>query len=119
MGGTAYRVAAVLAAHADRDSGECFPKVRTIAAELGGCSDRTVQRGLRELEEVGYLVVTPYFDRPDAKPSPRKSRDASGRQSTNTYRLCPEALGAVIPLPTKERERGREQAVRVSRPVTS
>ncbi len=106
VSGRAYRVAAVLAGDADRTTGECFPKVRTIAKKLGGCSERTVQRGLRELEEVGYLVTTPYFDRPDASPAARgrrKAGDGSGRQSTNSYRLCPEALGQVIPLPVEPR----------------
>ncbi len=115
VSGTAYRVAGVLAAHADRATGECFPRVKTIAKELGGRSDRTVQRALRELEGVGYLVTTPYFDRDDAPPSTRRARKKDGGQSTNTYRLCPEAVGAVIPLPMTERsgepERGSEQEI--------
>lgn len=122
VGGTAYRVAAVLAANADRDTGECFLKVRSIAAQLGGCSDRTVQRALRELEAAGYLVTTPWFDKPGADSSARKHRDESGRQGTNIYRLCPEALGAaVIPLPSKPRqaaESASDQDVSVTPPVT-
>lgn len=53
----AIRLYAVLRAHADRN-GATWPSIPTLA-RWTGCSERSVQRTLRELEEGGALVTVP------------------------------------------------------------
>ncbi len=55
----------------------CFPAVPTIARETG-MSERTVQRSLKELSEVGFVAKTPRY------------RD-NGGQSSNLYKLNVDA----------------------------
>lgn len=65
-----------LVLHGNRD-GECFPSIKTIAAECGyGVS--TVKRALDELLEAGYIQKEARFDE-------RKN----GGQTSNLYTLCP------------------------------
>jgi hypothetical protein len=60
-------------ADAADDSGECWPRLRTIAAKC--CtSERTVQRVLKEFEATRLLAVTRRFT-------------SEGRQTSNGYRL--------------------------------
>lgn len=51
---------AVLCTYANVKEQTCFPKVKKIA-EDAGCSDRSVQRSLKDLEEKGYITRTPRF----------------------------------------------------------
>lgn len=52
---------------------ECWPSIASLAKDLK-CSKRTVQRLLKELQEEGYIVASPYFE-------------PNGRQSSNIFRL--------------------------------
>ena len=77
----------VLMAIADAadDSGDCWPKVKTIAKKCN-LSGRTVQRIIKMFSEEGLLELTPRF-------SPE------GRQISNNYRLlfthrCPDKLSS-------------------------
>lgn len=49
-----------LANHANHETGECWPKIETIAHECS-CSIRSVQRYVRVLEEKGLVRVEPRF----------------------------------------------------------
>src|SRR5947199_65988 len=49
-----------LANHANHETGECWPKIETIARECS-CSIRSVQRYVRVLEEKGLVKVEPRF----------------------------------------------------------
>lgn len=58
IGSTAVRLFAVMAAkYADRDTGECYPKRKTLAADLV-VSERTIDAALAELVELGAVTVT-------------------------------------------------------------
>lgn len=65
-------VFAVLCAHADNDSRECYLKVATIAYEAG-CSERSVQNSLKKLEELGIIE--------------RKARFENNKQLSSLYRI--------------------------------
>ncbi|MEV5765651.1 helix-turn-helix domain-containing protein [Micromonospora sp. NPDC052213] len=56
LGKNERAVAIAIAAHANHD-GNAWPSVATIA-EYAGCSERTVQRALAKLVQLGRLVVT-------------------------------------------------------------
>ena len=56
--GVAKLVAMVLADYADPVTGRCWPKVPTLAIQCSQ-SERTVQRKLKVLEELGVLHVEP------------------------------------------------------------
>ncbi|WP_420847209.1 helix-turn-helix domain-containing protein [Metapseudomonas resinovorans] len=60
-------------ADAADDSGDCWPKVKTIARKCG-VSERTVQRVMKDLIADGLLELTPRFNH-------------EGRQVSNNYRL--------------------------------
>jgi hypothetical protein len=58
LSGTALKVLCVLSSHADRDRGNCFPSVETIAREAGLADNtRQAQRAIRELEKTGAAIV--------------------------------------------------------------
>ena len=65
-------VFAVLCAHADDDSRECYLKVATIAYETG-CSERSVQNSLKKLEERGIIE--------------RKTRFENNKQLSSLYKI--------------------------------
>ncbi|GAB5502741.1 MAG: hypothetical protein Pyrs2KO_13960 [Pyruvatibacter sp.] len=80
-----------LADHANDDGGNAWPAVELMAAECG-CSERSVQRYLRALEERGLITMT---------------RNGGGRHQTNCYQVELDALWT-IRLPTRnEREAAR------------
>lgn len=80
-----------LADHANDDGENAWPAVELMAAECG-CSERSVQRYLRALEERGLITMT---------------RNGGGRHQTNCYRVELEALWT-IRLPTRnDREAAR------------
>ncbi|MEU9742884.1 helix-turn-helix domain-containing protein [Micromonospora chersina] len=56
LGKNERAVAIAIAAHANHD-GNAWPSVATLA-EYAGCSERTVQRALAKLVQLGRLVVT-------------------------------------------------------------
>ncbi|HEX3919182.1 MAG TPA: helix-turn-helix domain-containing protein [Caulobacteraceae bacterium] len=56
-GGVALRVYNALLIFIDADAG-CYPSQRTLA-DMTGMDRRSVRRGLRELEELGLLRITP------------------------------------------------------------
>jgi len=60
-------------ADAANDSGDCWPKVKTIARKCS-VSERTVQRVIKEFVSDGLLDLTPRFNQ-------------EGRQISNKYRL--------------------------------
>lgn len=51
----ALRVLAALAVYANRE-GQCFPSIETIARRLS-CSERQVQRHIRSLRDLEYIIV--------------------------------------------------------------
>lgn len=53
----AIRLYAVLADHADRTTGECWPTIGTLSAEAG-CSESSTKRAIKELVAEGALSVT-------------------------------------------------------------
>jgi hypothetical protein len=53
----------VLCQWVNRESGECFPSIATIAAHAA-LSENTVRAALRRLEKVGALEVKPRTDGP-------------------------------------------------------
>lgn len=57
--------------------GACFPTVRRVA-ELARCSDSSVRRALRVLEETGYITSSPTYSAVD------------GAQRSNRYTLFPK-----------------------------
>lgn len=80
-------------ADAADDSGDCWPKVKTIARKCN-VSERTVQRVMKEFIADGLLELTPRFNQ-------------DGRQISNNYRLLlshryPDKLSPSLP-----EERGR------------
>lgn len=83
-----------LADHANDDGENAWPAVELMAAECG-CSERSVQRYLRALEERGLITMT---------------RNGGGRHQTNCYRVELEALWT-IRLPT----RNDREATRVAK----
>lgn len=75
-------------ADAADDSGDCWPKVKTIARKCN-VSERTVQRVMKEFIADGLLVLTPRFNQ-------------EGRQISNNYRLLlshryPDKLSPSLP----------------------
>lgn len=52
---------ALLCAYAD-DDGVCWPSNETLAKEMGGVTERAVQKWLTELSEAGVLVREPRFE---------------------------------------------------------
>jgi DNA-binding transcriptional MocR family regulator len=55
-----HQVVHLLLSHRWTDDSLIYPSVRTMARRLR-CSDRTIQRTIRGLEQRGYLVVVPQF----------------------------------------------------------
>jgi len=78
-----------------------YPSVRTMARRLD-CSDRTIQRTIRQLEERGYIIVEPQF------------RSDEGQQS-NLYQPGPMLLPLLPPLGGGD---GTERGGHVTGPVT-
>lgn len=77
------RVAVVLAARQNKDTGRLNPSIRTIAEDCG-VTDRAVRKGLRQLTDFGFLEV----------------RGGGGNhQNTNRYRLLfPQPLNECTPV---------------------
>lgn len=71
--GRALRVWCALWALSDYSTRATYPGKRRLAADLG-CSEETVDRGLRELIDLGAVLVT-------------HRTTADGRQTSNLYRL--------------------------------
>ena len=66
-------VLVALCNHADRDTGSCFPSIRTLMREAS-MSRSSVQRQIKALADAGIVEVGATFDK-------------SGRQSSNGYRI--------------------------------
>jgi hypothetical protein len=64
--------------------GAAYPRIRTLSARLD-CSDRTIQRAIRGLEERGYLVVEERF------------RSSDDSQTSNVYHPGPRLLPFLPP----------------------
>lgn len=89
-----------LVLHGNRD-GECFPSIKTIAAECGyGVS--TVKRALDELLEAGYIQKEARFDQ-------RKN----GGQTSNLYTLC--AILPEPPAPQQEKVTAQKAAANIAK----
>lgn len=73
---TARHVALALSTYMDRDGGECFPAMSTLAKDTAR-SRRTVARAVSELDESGYLRVTS-----------GGGRLPSGSYAPNHYQAC-------------------------------
>lgn len=71
--GSTKLVYAIICSHADNRTNDAFPSVQTIA-EKACCSEHTVRRAIKELRELGLLIV-----------ENRYSED--GRQTSNRYIL--------------------------------
>lgn len=67
------RLLLLLLADTADESAICWPGVRRLAHECG-CSMRTIQRRLQNLEQAGFILRSP-------------RREASGRQQSNVYQL--------------------------------
>jgi hypothetical protein len=87
----AVAVAAALSALTDNKTGECVPTVQTIADRLGS-EDKpaphpnTVRRGIRELEDAGFIEVT------HRRRTDNNGKGVPGPASTsNLYRLIWDA----------------------------
>lgn len=59
LSSTARHLALLLASFGNVDGTRIYPSVSTLAKQMGGVSDRTVQRALRELSDAGLLRVIP------------------------------------------------------------
>ncbi len=55
--GTACRLYTFLAYHADRDTGECYPKHETLADDIGATT-KTIERAIESLMKAGHVVDT-------------------------------------------------------------
>jgi len=77
---TGRNVAHAIAQYSDSAAKPCWPAQTTLAGRLG-VVPRTVQRGITELEEAGYVAVRRHRPRYDA------GRHGFSRQ-TNCYTLC-------------------------------
>src|SRR4051812_29048278 len=69
--GTAFVVLLALADHAGADGGDCYPSVGRLARRCR-CDERTVQRAIATLIELGEVVLV---------------EAGGGRRGTNRYRL--------------------------------
>ncbi len=82
---SALRVLMKIGEHTDRGGrGWCTRSVRRMAAELG-CSDRTVRRAIRELQDAGLLVV-------------RGNLNNGGGTGASSYRLTQACGQGELPL---------------------
>jgi GntR family transcriptional regulator len=60
MGAIGVAIYAVLQRYTDRTTGQCWPKVTTIATALG-VSTRCVQKYLRRLKQLGLIDIAPRY----------------------------------------------------------
>lgn len=93
-----------LARHAD-NNGVSFPHIKTIASETG-YSDRTIQRGLRELKETGVVTVELKRNRRGKNIGniytinhPALQETETMERSSNVIRLQPVSTQSVSPSP--------------------
>jgi hypothetical protein len=109
----------VIDSFADYDSAECYPSRRTLAEKLG-CSESSLDRAKKELEDIGAVVVERrrgsdgdnetnlyhvHYSREGASPvRPRGASPVKGRTRT---RLNEEKTSAAAP----QRERSRPRHV--------
>lgn len=86
---TAWEVYRALRHYKRKESQTCVPRIRQLHAYLGGrVSERTIQRNLRALEQLAFIVTMPDFVfRPDVKYDAGLHR---GKQLSNIYRLTSE-----------------------------
>ncbi len=68
----AVRVYAVLCRYADKDTGTCFPSIKTLADRIN-VSESTIKRALKELKSIGAIKSQKRFD------------TATGEQTSNLY----------------------------------
>lgn len=73
LGQRASHTYGCLVRFADNDSGDCWPRLSKVA-DFGGVGVAALRAGIRDLEEIGAVVVTPRFD-------------ATGVQRSNRYHL--------------------------------
>ena len=66
LGHAELRVLAALGTYADVN-GSCWPSIRTLAKRLGHKNRRVLQRRIRKLEALGYLVMSNKFDKRGAQ----------------------------------------------------
>lgn len=102
----AVRLFAILARHADRDTGEAYPSRRTLAQTLKVSRD-SVDRALKELVSIGAVEVEPRLD-------------AFGDWTTNLYRLRfvqPVAATMRPPISTDAETGSRTPAETVAAPM--
>lgn len=92
--GIAKLLAMVLADYANPATGEAWPKIPTLAQHCSQ-SERTVQRKLRVLEELGVLSIRP---------------NRSGDRKGNMYVLHPRGLGAMQARGTGDRIDGGDRS---------
>tara|TARA_R100000808_G_C2109869_1_gene124286 strand:- start:105 stop:875 length:771 start_codon:yes stop_codon:yes gene_type:complete len=73
----AIRLYAVLCRYADKDSGECFPSIKTLAGRMH-TSSSTVKRALADLRNAGAITSVPRYDK------------TTGEQTSNLYTVLRE-----------------------------
>lgn len=73
----------VLCYYADNTTKELNPKIKTIA-EKARCSESTVKRALKNLEEAGYIEITHRYN-------------SFGHRASNQYRLLDPKVHNVTP----------------------
>lgn len=61
------------------NKGYCYPAVKTIAKHCG-CSESSVRKATKELEELGFIYTEPHY---------RNNRYGIREQTSNTYRILP------------------------------
>jgi hypothetical protein len=75
IGALGIALYAVLSFHADNDTHECYPSIRTLSGRLGMCQ-RRVLKTIQVLEEAGLVQVV-------------CARSSQGRRHVNVYTLLP------------------------------
>ncbi|MBY5501256.1 helix-turn-helix domain-containing protein [Rhizobium leguminosarum] len=84
LSATDFRVAHRLFSFMDANTGDCFPRQETLAADLG-VTDRTVRLALVNLRACGWLKI-------EERQLPK------GRGRSNSYHFIDPTTGSVIPL---------------------
>ena len=93
-----------MADHANDFGRQCFPSIEHLAWK-SGCSERSVQRLIRELEAVGIVVTT------------RRSR--GGRNKVNQYWIRPEKGKKLEPLRNHDKLSGFEDERQIEQETPS
>lgn len=99
-----HQVIHLLLSYRWTDDGAIYPSVPTMARRLG-CSDRTIQRTIRQLEQRGYIVVV-------------EQHRSDRSQQSNLYQPGPLLLPLLPPLGdghvTERRDRGAGPVTRAA-----